>query len=159
VSLLVRGTLGYQAYIDAKYGRGNTLSLSEDATPETRVFVRSGWDFTLVVSDELIAEWQRIRSRGHFGGRLNDHRGDAVDELLRDPATVHVRLRNVPRVCRDPADDYLIATAIAGDARFVVSSDKDLLAIGEHAGVRMLSAAEFLAWRDASPRRRVQPRW
>jgi predicted nucleic acid-binding protein len=147
VSVLVRGTLGYQAYIEDKYGRGNTLSLSEDATPEARVFVRSGCDFTLVVSDELIAEWERIRSREHFGGRLQDHRGEAVDRLLREPGSVHVRLREIPQVCRDPADDYLIATAVAGDALFVVSSDKDVLAVGEHMGVRTLSPADFLALR------------
>lgn len=102
-----------------------------------------------MVSDELIAEWERIRSREHFGGWLQDHRGEAVDRLLRDQDTVHVRLGAVPLVCRDPADDYLFATAIAGDALFVVSSDKDVLAIREHAGVRMLKPADFLALRDA----------
>jgi putative PIN family toxin of toxin-antitoxin system len=145
VSLLVRGTLGYQAYIDDKYGRGNTLSLSEDATPEARVFVQSGCVYTLVVSDELIAEWERIRTRQHFGGRLQDHRGEAVDRLLRHPDTVRVTLGAIPRVCRDPADDYLIATAIAGNAQFVVSSDKDVLALDEYEGIRMLGPAAFLA--------------
>jgi len=148
VSLLVRGTLGYQAYIDDKYGRGNTLSLSEDTTPETQVFVRAGGSFTVVVSDALIAEWERVRSREHFGRRLQDHRGEAVDRLLHAPDAVHVRLGEIPRVCRDEADDYLIATAIAGQARAIVSSDKDVLAVRDHAGVRMLSAAEFLVLDD-----------
>ena len=44
----------------------------------------------------------------------------------------------------DPDDDKYIAAAIEGRAAFVVSGDPDLLAIGEHEGVRILTPRAFL---------------
>lgn len=32
-----------------------------------------------------------------------------------------------PAVCRDPNDDYLVANALLGDARYLVTEDKDFL--------------------------------
>ena len=34
-----------------------------------------------------------------------------------------------PAVCRDPSDDYLLAYAESGNADFLVSGDKDILAL------------------------------
>jgi len=34
---------------------------------------------------------------------------------------------NVPAICRHPVDDWVIATAVAGDAEFIVSGKRRLL--------------------------------
>ncbi len=49
-----------------------------------------------------------------------------------------------PRVCRDADDDKFFACAIKGRAAYIVSEDKDVLTVGEHEGVRTVSAAEFI---------------
>lgn len=45
----------------------------------------------------------------------------------------------------DPDDDKYIAAAIEGSAAYVVSGDPDLLAIGEHDGIRILTPRAFLS--------------
>jgi putative PIN family toxin of toxin-antitoxin system len=54
------------------------------------------------------------------------------------------------RVSEDPDDDKYIAAAIEGRAALVVSGDPDLLAVGEHQSVRIITPRAFLDLIDAS---------
>jgi predicted nucleic acid-binding protein len=46
--------------------------------------------------------------------------------------------------CRDPQDDKFLALALSGGAQAIVSSDDDLLSMGQFRGVRILTPREFL---------------
>lgn len=48
-------------------------------------------------------------------------------------------------VCRDPDDDWVLATALAGEAEAIVSGDADLLTLGSHAGIQILSPRQFVS--------------
>ena len=48
-------------------------------------------------------------------------------------------------VSRDPDDDWVLATAVAGDAEAIVSGDADLLTLGTYSGNRMLSPRQFVS--------------
>ena len=48
------------------------------------------------------------------------------------------------KVSRDPADDKFLAAAIEGRAQYVVSGDKDLLAVKAFRGIRIVRPAAFL---------------
>ena len=48
-------------------------------------------------------------------------------------------------VCRDPDDDHVIACAIAARADVIVSGDSDLLDLGQHQGIAILTAVQALA--------------
>ena len=50
---------------------------------------------------------------------------------------------DVPRVCRDPDDDQVLAAAVDAEAKVIVSGDKDLLALNEHRSIAILSPAQF----------------
>ena len=52
--------------------------------------------------------------------------------------------RSVVRVSRDPDDDKFLAAALEAQAEYVVTGDKDLLTVGTHRGVRVISPAAFL---------------
>ena len=52
--------------------------------------------------------------------------------------------RTVLPLSADPDDDKYIAAAIEGGAGFVVSGDPDLLTIGEHDGIRIVTPRAFL---------------
>lgn len=47
-------------------------------------------------------------------------------------------------VCRDPDDDLVLATAIAAEAKIIVTGDKDLLVLTHHQGISILSPRQFL---------------
>ncbi len=49
-----------------------------------------------------------------------------------------------PRVCRDPNDDFLIAAAVLEGADFIVTRDRDLLALDTVLNVRMVDPTTFL---------------
>jgi putative PIN family toxin of toxin-antitoxin system len=57
---------------------------------------------------------------------------------------------DIPGVSDDPDDDKYIAAAIEGRAPLVVSGDPDLLNVGEHQGVRIITPRAFLDLLDAS---------
>lgn len=48
-------------------------------------------------------------------------------------------------ICRDPADDKFFECALAGSADYIVTEDKDILAVGEYRGVKPITADDFMA--------------
>ena len=54
-------------------------------------------------------------------------------------------------ICRDPDDDWVLATAMAGTCECIVTGDKDLLSLGEYRGVRILAPNTF--WNYEASRR------
>jgi putative PIN family toxin of toxin-antitoxin system len=52
------------------------------------------------------------------------------------------------RVCRDPSDDVVLATAVAAAADAIVTGDQDLLVLGSYAGIGIVSPRAFLEGLD-----------
>jgi putative PIN family toxin of toxin-antitoxin system len=48
-----------------------------------------------------------------------------------------------PRLCRDRNDNFVLACAVECRADYLVSGDKDLLILGEHEGIRIISPRDF----------------
>jgi predicted nucleic acid-binding protein len=46
-------------------------------------------------------------------------------------------------VCRDPDDDAILATAVAGNADCIVTGDQDLLVLESFRNIRILRPAQF----------------
>ena len=47
-------------------------------------------------------------------------------------------------ICRDPKDDMVIECAVLSGAKFIVTGDKDLLAVKDYEGILVLTPREFL---------------
>lgn len=56
----------------------------------------------------------------------------------------------IQRICRDSKDDAVIATAVAGNAAYLVTGDDDLLILDSVGGVRILEPAAFVAILEAA---------
>lgn len=101
--------------------------------------------FELVVSPAIIAEVERA-----FGqARIRKYFGDPKDaELwLADIvalADIVEDTGKVAGVCRDPADDMVLAAALEGRADVIVTGDRDLLALEEYEGVAIVAPRMFL---------------
>ena len=80
----------------------------------------------LIVGDELVAEYLEVLSRLP----IPEKRVAQFRERLRIRETVtHVNLGARHAISRDPDDDVLLATAAAGEAKFLITNDHDLLDI------------------------------
>lgn len=51
---------------------------------------------------------------------------------------------HVRGICRDPKDDMVLECAALAHADVIVSGDKDLLAVGEYEGIRIMTPRAFL---------------
>jgi uncharacterized protein len=50
----------------------------------------------------------------------------------------------IPRICRDPDDDWVVACAVMGRAEAIVSGDHDLLDLQQVGKIPILTARQFL---------------
>lgn len=101
--------------------------------------------FVLVTGVELLDEFEDVL-RDRFGfdrsaARLVRAETEAVADLA--------ETRDVPAVSRDPDDDVVLATAVAGAVEVIVTGDEDLLVLEAHRGVPILTTRQFterFAW-------------
>jgi len=49
----------------------------------------------------------------------------------------------IEKVVRDPNDDFIMATAVAGKAEYIVTLDKDLLVLKKYKDIIIVTPAEF----------------
>ena len=98
----------------------------------------------LVTSREQIDEMMRVTSYPKIHERLSPALAGRLINELRDLAILVDRLPEVD-ASPDPLDNYLLATALAGAAQYLVSGDKrDLLSQGTYQGVQIIDLRTFL---------------
>ena len=126
--------------------------ISAAAAPKDRTIAgiltsfRAG-DFTPVTSRRLLDElagalaYPRVRRLLDWtdARRVQFVAEIAGGSLIVEPAT------GVDIAIRDEADRAVIEAAVAGGACCIVTGDKDLLALGSHAGIVIVTPARFLA--------------
>ena len=68
---------------------------------------------------------------------------DNIDELLREHAAISIPVPLEPDVCRDPDDINILGLAVASNADYIVTGDKDLLVIKRFQGIPILNPRSF----------------
>ena len=100
--------------------------------------------FDLLTSADQIDEMMRVTRYPRIRERLAPPLAGRLINELRDIAVV---VKNLPvvTVSPDPFDNYLLATAAAGSADFLVTGDKrDLLALKLYEGTKIVTVRDFL---------------
>ena len=114
-------------------------------TPPDRIW--QAWRrrrFELVTSEWQLDEFRRVSRYPRLRRFLRPADAGRMVNGLRSHATL---VADLPRVdaSADPYDNPILATAIVGDAHYLVSSDKrDLLSMGKAGSTRIVSAREFV---------------
>ncbi len=104
--------------------------------------IRQRSDFRLFSSPVLLAELTDVLSRPSPAKQLAVI-GKSAREVLADYIEIVevVEPDEVPRVVpSDADDDHVIAAAVTAHATLIVSGDSDLLSMGSHQGIDILSA-------------------
>jgi putative PIN family toxin of toxin-antitoxin system len=108
--------------------------------------IRAG-TLSLVSSPALIAELAGIIGRPKFSTTLARSSTDP-ERMLAEVRFLAEIVEPPPLpvpVSRDPDDDAVLALAVAAQPDLIISGDADLLTLGSHAGIPIVTPAEALA--------------
>jgi len=103
-----------------------------------------GGDMRMVTAPPLIEELQRVLQRDYIKALIHAEEGQALLEAIYRKADILPQLAEVPSFTRDPKDDKFIACALAGNAAYVISVDKDLLVLGSLQDVHVMTPYDFV---------------
>jgi putative PIN family toxin of toxin-antitoxin system len=96
----------------------------------------------LVASEETLAELERVFEYEHLP--FTAYEQVQYPAIIRLEAEV-VESKTSLNIVRDNDDDKFIECAIAGDADYIVSGDKDLREVGSYDEIEVIPPAEFLS--------------
>lgn len=103
--------------------------------------------YEMFLSDDILEETaatlatsERIRKRYKYS---DEHIVGYCEELAR-LGTVVSDPPALTGIVRDPNDDMIVACAVAANADFLVSRDKDLLALGSYEAIEVVTPEDFL---------------
>jgi len=124
---------------------------------DTNTFIAAGWRinaharrvfasvarrrFRLAVTSAILAEYRGVSQRPRFSGKNYSGLLSWIEKygLRVEPAPLG-KARS-----RDPTDDIFLACALAAQAKFIVTSDRDLLELEKPFGIEVIQPAEFIA--------------
>ncbi len=139
VNVLVSGALSTQYFRRQKYGPGSDggFEWSTDAAAAALILRRASY-MQPVVTPELLAEWEAVRTYPQFKDQLKGpaSAGAWVDVVLEQ--ALLVELLTAVQPCR------LLAGALAGEVDFLVTDDLDLLVLGRCGSTLIVSPLEFV---------------
>ena len=101
-------------------------------------------DFVLITAPVLLDELDRVLCYAKLQRYYTEAERRRFVALLLVLSEVADPPESIPRICRDPADDQVIACAVAGGVDAIVSGDRDLLALKQVGKIPILSAKQFL---------------
>lgn len=140
---MIKAVLDANLLVSGFLSRNNLEGVS---TQLLRFAQRGAFDLNL--SPEILAETLEVLIRSD---RLQQQYGytpdmavafcerlSSVVSMVDDPPAV---LGAVPR---DPDDDKIIACAVAAEAQYIVTRDRDLLSLGDYGQVAIISPERFL---------------
>jgi len=97
---------------------------------------------TLILSMQMIQEFRKVIARDKF--KLSKEQQNMLTNFVLRIGSI-VRIRSRFKVVKgDPSDDLILRTARDGEADYVVSGDKHLLAIEEFRGIKIITVSKML---------------
>jgi putative PIN family toxin of toxin-antitoxin system len=97
----------------------------------------------MVTAPELAKELEDVLKRDTIQALVQPQEGQALLDAIDLKAEILLPLGRIPSYTRDPKGDKFVACALAGDAGYVVTVDKDILVLGALSGVQMVTPEEF----------------
>lgn len=96
----------------------------------------------IVLCEELLAEIVEVTSRPKFSKYFPAKEVGLLISFLREKGIIMEPTSDVD-ICRDVADNYLLALAEASKAHYLITGDKDLLVIEKYGRCRIVDEKTF----------------
>ena len=97
-------------------------------------------DHKILLCDELLEEILRnLRLKIKLSNKIVDD----ISDLLMEQAIMIDPVPLSPDICRDPDDVKILGLAVAANANYIVTGDKDLLVLKEIQGIPILNPRAF----------------
>lgn len=115
-----------------------------------RAKVLQAWEkghFELVVSDEILAEYERALNYQEVSSRHGmdaDQVGQVIAEM-KSFATVVKPKQKLTIIKDDPDDDKFLECAKEAGAEYIISADPHLLNLEQYEDIQILSPSEFIS--------------
>lgn len=100
--------------------------------------------FVLVTSPQLIDELGRVLQRPKMRNHVDAAEAQALLVSLEQDAVVVSGELTLSGATRDPEDDKVLACALEGEAKIVVTLDPDLLTLESFQEVRIVNPVQFV---------------
>lgn len=121
-----------------------SAALKADSTPEHALLRAVTLPNILILSQAVEDEYSAVIFRPKFDRLVSRARRQQILDLVVFAAE-RIEPAEIVRECRDPKDDKYLASAAAGRADVIVSSDaRHLLSMHPWRGIAILSPAAFL---------------
>ena len=132
--------LGYRFVADTNLIISRLL-LPDSKTAEAFIKAQKGGD--MLVSDSTLSELAQVLARPKFDKYLSPEDRKRFFTLIA-PLCIKIDIVQTITACRDPKDNKFLELAINGSADFILSGDKDLLAIHPFQGIPIYKPAQYL---------------
>ena len=113
----------------------------------TKELIEERWlndEVQMVTAPELVRELEEVLGRERIRAYIRPVEGQTLLDAIHLKADMLPALGSVPSFTRDPKDDKFVACALMGNASFIISEDRDILALGTVEGVRALTPYHFI---------------
>ena len=107
------------------------------------VLEQCGSPHLLLASSESITELKGKLEEPKFERYFTQEEANSYLHDYLDRVTMY-DTPDIPPVCADPDDDYLFALALIGEADYLVSGDKQVLALDPYGKTRVVTPRQFL---------------
>ena len=124
-----------------------------DVDESASALILDAWRYgplELVASAPIVAELRRTLAKPYFAQRFTTEEIERALYLVRHRSSFMDALADVRGVATTPEDDLILATAVTGEALFLVTGDRQLRNLGEYQGVRIAGPREFMDWLAAN---------
>lgn len=134
-----------RAVLDVNVLASGVLGFIQPSTPPGLLLRawRAG-SFRLIISEHILTNLQRALAKPYFRRRLTAAETNAFLALLRQEATLVPITAPVYGVAPDTEDDLVLATAVSGQADYLVTGDAAFRDLQTYREIRMVSPRAFL---------------
>jgi len=98
---------------------------------------------TILLSEATLEELADVLGRRKFDPYISQEERRTFIRLIGSAAKI-IPIHRHFQVCRDAKDDKFLDLAVNGDARLIITGDKDLLALNPFHGVAIITPAAYL---------------